>query len=140
MDGRVLILASRGRDAELAVRILARDQVSCHICADVAELVREAVGGAEAALVTEESLDNDDVGVLLHWLGTQPPWANFPFVVLATPRGDLAQGSRVPEWSDTINAVLLERPLGAAALGSAVQAALRDRQRQYLVRDYLLER
>ncbi|KAF0212719.1 MAG: periplasmic sensor hybrid histidine kinase [Methylocystaceae bacterium] len=114
--------------------------MSCHICADVAELVREAVGGAEAALVTEESLDNDDVGVLLRWLGTQPPWANFPFVVLATPRGDLAQGSRVPEWSDTINAVLLERPLGAAALGSAVQAALRDRQRQYLVRDYLLER
>lgn len=141
MDGRVLILASRGRDAELAVRILAGDRVSCHVCADVAELVREAVVGAEAALVTEESLDDDDVGVLLRWLGTQPPWANFPFIVLASPRGDLAQGSRVPEWSDRIgNAVLLERPLGAAALGSAVHAALRDRQRQYLVRDYLRER
>ena len=141
MDDRVLILASRARDAELAVRILTRNGLSCHVCADVAELVREAVAGAGAALVTEESLEEDDFGALLRWLRTQPPWAIFPFVLLATPRGDLAQGSRVPEWSDLIgNAVLLERPLGAAELASAVQAALRDRQRQYAVRDYLLER
>ena len=140
MDDRVLILASRGRDAELAVRILARNGVSAYVCADVAEVTREAAAGAGAALVTEESLEEDDVGVLLRWLEMQPPWAHFPFVVLTMPRGDLAQGSRAPEWSDTIgNAVLLERPLGAVELASAVQAALRDRQRQYVVRDYLLE-
>jgi signal transduction histidine kinase/ActR/RegA family two-component response regulator len=117
--------------------------MSCHVCADVADLIQgaEAVAGASAAMVAEESLEEDDVGVLLRWLGTQPPWANLPFVVLATARGDLAQGSRVPKWFDALgNVVLLERPLGAAELASAVRAALRDRQKQYVVRDYLMER
>ena len=54
MDDLVLILAPRGRDAELAVRILARKGVSCHVCVDIADLLREAVAGAGAALVTEK--------------------------------------------------------------------------------------
>jgi len=141
VDERILVLAPRGRDAALAIRILTRAGLSCHVCADLADLVREADSGAGAALVTEESLAEDDIGVLLRWLGAQPPWANLPFVVLATPRGDLAQGSGAPDWFGALgNAVLLERPLGAAELASAMQAALRDRQRQYVVRAHLIER
>lgn len=140
-DDRVLILASGGRNAELAVRVLTRSGMSCHLCGDIAGLVREAVAGAGAALVTEESLDVDGIGVLQRWLETQPAWANLPFVVLTRPRSDLAQGSVVPAWSGAIgNPVLLERPLGAAELASAVQAALRDRRKQYVVRDYFMER
>ena len=79
--------------------------------------------------------------MLLRWLGTQPPWSNLPFVVLMMPRSDSAEGPWAPEWFDTIgNAVLLERPLGAAELASAVGAALRDRKKQYVARDYLMER
>jgi len=139
-EHRVLILAPRGRDAQLAAGILARAGMTCRVCTDVAELVGVAVEGAGAALLTEEALDGDD-GVLLHWVTTQPPWADFPFVVLAAPRGDIAQGARTPAWFDGIgNAVLLERPLGAAALASAVRAALRARRRQYEIRAYLAER
>ena len=118
-EHRVLILAPRGRDAGLAAGILARAGMACRVCADLADLVRAAAEGAGAALVTEEALEgDDDEGVLLRWVATQPPWSDFPFVVLAAPRGDIAQGARAPAWFDGIgNAVLLERPLGAAGAG-----------------------
>ncbi len=141
-EHRVLILAPRGRDAELAARILARAGMACRVCVDLADLARAAAEGAGAALVTEEALEgDDDEGALLRWAATQPPWSDFPFVVLTLPRGDIAQGARAPAWLDGIgNAVLLERPLGAAALASAVRAALRTRRRQYEMRAYLAER
>jgi signal transduction histidine kinase/ActR/RegA family two-component response regulator len=93
-------------------------------------------------LVTEEAFDgNDEEGTLLRWVLAQPPWSDFPFVVLATPRGDVAQGARAPAWFAGLgNAVLLERPLGAAALASAVRGALRGRRKQYEMRAYLAER
>jgi signal transduction histidine kinase/ActR/RegA family two-component response regulator len=141
-EHRVLILAPRGRDAGLAAGILARAGMTCRVCADLADLVRALVEGAGAALVTEDALENDDhEGMLLRWVATQPPWSDFPFVVLTAPRGDIAQGVRAPAWFDGIgNAVLLERPLGAAGLASAARAALRARRKQYEMRAHLVER
>ncbi|SDB73829.1 response regulator [Belnapia rosea] len=141
-EHRVLILAPRGRDAGLAAGILARAGIASRICADPTDLAQAAVEGAGAALVTEEALEGDnDNGVLLCWVATQPPWSDFPFVVLTAPRGDIAQGARAPAWLHQIgNAVLLERPLGAAALASAMRAALRTRQRQYETQAHLAER
>ena len=141
-EHRVLVLAPRGRDAGLAAGILARAGMACRVCADLADLARAAAEGAGAALVTEEALEgDDDAGALLRWVAAQPPWSDFPFVVLAAPRGDVAQGVRAPAWLAGIgNAVLLERSLGAAALVSAARAALRARRRQYEMRAYLAER
>ena len=136
----VLILTPRGRDAGVAAGILARVGMACRICADLADLAQAAAEGAGAALVAEEALDGD-ASVLLRWVAAQPPWSDFPFVVLAAPRGGIEQGARAPAWFDGIgNAVLLERPLGAAALASAVRAALRARRKQYEVRAYFAER
>ena len=116
--------------------------MTCRVCADLADLARAAAEGAGAALVAEESLDgDDDERVLLHWVTAQPPWADLPFVVLALPGGDIAQGARAPAWFGRLgNAVLLERPLGAAALASALRSALRARRKQYEIRAYLMER
>ena len=116
--------------------------MACVVCADLAQLVQLAAHGAGAALLTEEVLTGDeDESVLLRWVAAQPPWSDFPFVVLAAARSDLAQGDRTPAWLDRIgNVVLLERPLGAGALASALHAALRGRRRQYEVRAYLIER
>ena len=114
--------------------------MTCRTCADLTDLVRAAGEGGGAALITEEALDGD-ASVLLRWVAAQPPWSDFPFVVLAAPRSAIEQGARAPSWFDRIgNAVLLERPLGAAALASAVRAALRARRKQYEMRAYLTER
>ncbi len=141
-DYRVLVLAPRGRDALLAAGILGKAGMTCRVCPDLADLARAVIEGAGAALVTEEALDgDDDARMVLRWVAAQPPWSDFPFVVLAAPRGDIAQGARAPAWFDGIgNAVLLERPLGAAALASAARTALRARRRQYEMRAYLAER
>ena len=116
--------------------------MACGVCADLAQLVQLAAHGAGAALLTEEVLTGDeDESVLLRWVAAQPPWSDLPFVVLAAARSDLAQGDRTPAWLDRIgNVVLLERPLGAGALASALHAALRGRRRQYEVRAHLIER
>src|SRR5581483_4181169 len=67
----------------------------------------------------------------------QPPWSDFPFVLL-TRRGGMRQGSRAIEG--LINATMLERPLHPATLVSAVRSAIRGRARQRLAADYLAER
>ena len=141
-EHRVLVLAPRGRDAALASHILAKAGMTCRICADLVDLTQAIAEGAGAALVAEEALDgDDDYEVLMRWVTTQPPWSDFPFVLLAAPRSDIAQGARVPVWFEDIgNAVLLERPLGAAALASALRTALRARRKQYETRVHLAER
>ena len=142
MEHRVLILAPRGRDAKLAAEILAKAGIASRVCADIADLARTAAEAAGAALVAEEALEGDDAAApLLRWVAAQPPWSDFPLVVLTAPRSDIAQGARVPGWFAGVgNAVLIERPLGATALASAVRVALRARRRQYEMRAYLAER
>ncbi len=140
LEHRVLILAPRGRDASVAAGILTRLGLVCRVCADLVQLTEAATEGAGAALVTEEALDGD-ASVLTRWVAAQRPWSDFPFVMLAAPRRNTEHGARPPVWFGEIgNAVLLERPLGAAALTSAVRAALRARRKQYEVRAYLAER
>ena len=142
VEHRVLILAPRGRDAGLAAAILAKAGMSSYVCAHLTALAQAAAQGAGAALVAEEALDSHEDGdALLRWVAAQPPWSDLPFVLLAKPRGDIAQGARVPAWFEGIgNVVLLERPLGAAGLASAVRTALRARRKQYETRAYLAER
>lgn len=141
-EDRVLILLPRGRDSKVAAGILAKAGFRSHVCTDLTALARAAAEGAGTALVAEEALDDySGERGLLHWVTTQPPWSDLPFVVLAVPRGDLAQGSRLPPWFEAIgNTVLLERPFGTAALASAIRVALRARRKQYELRGYLAER
>ncbi len=137
---RILILAPHGRDARLAAEILASAGMTCCICTDLGDLVRTAGDGAGAVLVTEEAVESENERVLARWATTQPPWSDLPFVLLAAPRDSIARGT-LPAWFDRIgNVMLLERPLGAAALASAVRAALRGRRKQYEIRAYLAER
>lgn len=67
-------------------------------------------------------------------LSAQPPWSDFPLVVLARGSGG---GHALRE---SMNATLVERPVKIRSLLSVVRAALRARRRQYEVRDHLAER
>ncbi len=139
-EGRVLVLAPRGRDTAVVRQVLSQAGTPTSPCADLAALTARIEEGAGCALVTEEALAESDPGPLLAWLDGQPPWSDFPFVVLATRQ----IGPR-PERSARLlarlgNAVILERPINAETLTSAAAAALRTRRRQYQAREYLLER
>ncbi|ADU36977.1 histidine kinase [Variovorax paradoxus EPS] len=139
MEDRVLVMAPFGRDARLIGDALAARQIEVHVCQDTRALIREIEKGSAATILTEESLDGTTVAAFRELLAQQPPWSDYPFVVLAARqtvrRTDRAR-SALQELS---NLVLLERPVNVDTLVSAAQSALRARQRQYLTRKHLAE-
>ena len=139
-EERVLILAPRGRDAAVVEQVLHRSGIANAVCADVTEWVACLQEGAGTAIVTEEALADGDLAALPVWLDAQPPWSDFPFVVLATRQaGPRARGA-AESLKRLGNVVLLERPINAETLTSAVLSSLRARRRQYQARQHLRER
>jgi two-component sensor histidine kinase len=120
-----LILAPAGRDAEVAAAILREVGIAATICADLASLVALLPGGG-CAVVTEEALLISNRRDLAAWISRQPPWSDFPFVLL-TCRGS-SPDARLLDLLG--NVTVLERPFHPAVLANAVKSALRARARQ----------
>ena len=128
---RTLILAPRGRDAVVAKRILHDAQLRCAICLDLVELLDEIKEGAEVAVVTEEELTGPRLLALDEWVAAQPPWSDFPFVILTKHGGGPERNPAALELISRLgNVTLLERPFHPTTLVSLVQASLRSRRRQ----------
>ena len=128
---RILILAPRGRDAAVARGILAEARIGSEICPELPELVREIERGAELAIVTEEALRADPRD-LVNWVAKQPPWSDFPFVVLTGHGGGLERNPAAVRLMQVLgNVSFLERPFHPTTLISVVQTGLRGRRRQY---------
>jgi signal transduction histidine kinase len=129
---RVLILAPRGRDAVVAKSILREAHIHADICCDLAELVEELERIADVAVLTEESLRGVDTRELSRWAGSQPPWSDFPFVVLTEHGGGVERNPAAAQLTEHLgNVSFLERPFHPTTLVSMVRTALRGRRRQY---------
>jgi signal transduction histidine kinase/CheY-like chemotaxis protein len=138
---QVLVLAPIGRDAPAVELLLRQAGISAIICSDAQDLLRRLEQGAGAALVAEEGFGREIGEQLVYWVEHQPPWSDFPFVVLTSKRtAEAIDGKRLRLLSLLKNVSLLERPVHAVTLVSAVQAALRARRRQYEVQGHLLDR
>jgi signal transduction histidine kinase len=139
VEDRVLLLALRGRDSQVIELLLSRQGHDCCSCGSVCELTEELASGAGLAVITEESLAGADNAGLAEWLESQPPWSDFPFVLLATKRS----GRRPPNARHILeqfgNVIVLERPIHGETLLRAVSSALRGRLRQYEARRHLQE-
>ena len=138
LDGRVLVLAPRGRDAAVIARTLGDTPV--HPCVDVADLEHRVREGAGAILVTEEALVGAPLDNLTRWLADQPPWSDLPVILLAAQRIAPRPAAAQKALADLGNIVILERPINSETLQRGVASALRARQRQYIAREYLEER
>jgi len=139
-EERVLILAPRGRDAEVIAGVIGRDGVVGEPVADLGALAGRIAAGAAAAVVADEALAGAGLGPLAAWLAAQEPWSDFPFIVLLSRRlgkGDAALKAAIAVLG---NVIILERPLSAETLGSAARSALRARRRQYQAREVLAAR
>jgi signal transduction histidine kinase len=139
VEDRILLLALRGRDADVIAQLLARDGHKCHACASTAALAQALEHGAATALVTEESLSVSDRSDLTAWLQAQPSWSDFPFILLATKRTGRRPRAAMEILEQLGNVVVLERPINGETLSSAVASALRGRRRQYEARRRLEE-
>lgn len=140
-DLRVLIFAPFGKDASLIAGLLRESKIETSAITTTEALAHALDQGAGAAIVTEEVLQPETIEVLSKRLALQPPWSDFPIIVLtgggmSTAATEVAVRSRAPLG----NVALLERPLRPATLISSVRTALAARQRQYEIRDHLRER
>jgi two-component sensor histidine kinase len=138
---RILILAPQGRDAEVASKLLQEVGWPTLVCADVARLSEEAIKGAGCAVVIEDVIVSDDITALAASINKQPPWSDFPIVVL-TSRADMPERNVLAtRLQDALgNVTFLERPFHPTTLVNVVRAALRSRRRQYGAREILERR
>ncbi len=135
---RFLIVAPAGRDAEVIRQLLSGAEILATVDTSgeaLCDAVRSGSGGG--AVITDDGLSRLDTQALLDAVASQPPWSDFPFVLLVR-RGEARMGSKAIE--DVINATVLERPLHPASLISAARAAVRARARQRLAAEHLAER
>lgn len=134
---RVLIVAPVGGDATAVADLLQSHGHLARICSGLGEAGMQLDEGAGALLLTEDSLEPEEVVALLSRLDRQPAWSELPIIILMTA------AERSAERLDRIAAAaggvtLLERPLGSATLLRSIEVALSSRRRQYQVRDLLV--
>jgi two-component sensor histidine kinase len=134
-SGPVSILAPIGRDAEVVSDILTNAGIATQTCSALEDLVR-SLGEVEAAVVTEEALLNENRRTLAEWIASQPPWSDFPFLLL-TQKG-MRPDPRIRNL--LANVTILDRPFHPEVLVDAVSSALRARRRQREVEVHLRER
>lgn len=135
---RVIVLAPVGRDGELLCRVGADHGLTCVPFATVEEFCEAFRAGTGVALLTEEALFLDREKKLSATVKEQPDWSEVPFLLL-TSRGEAdARVSLTLRLMEPLrNVTVIERPVRPSTIVSALQAALRDRRRQYEVRDTL---
>ena len=139
MELRVLIHAPRGRDAAVVQSVVATAH-QVEVCPEGDDLMRCLQQVSAATILTEESLAEKSLAeALTEWLANQPPWSDYPFIVLATKHAGRRTGEAVESLHKLGNVILLERPLNAETLASAADAAVRARRRQYATRQHLAE-
>jgi PAS domain S-box-containing protein len=134
---QALILAPRGRDADVAARMLAEAGIASRSCRDLGELAR-ALDRAGFAVITEEALTTGDLREVAAWIERQPEWSDFPFVLLTHRGGGLERNPHAVRNVRLLgNVTFVERPFHPTTLVSLAEAALRGRRRQYEARGRL---
>lgn len=135
LEKRVLLFVPTPRDAELTHSLLTRAGLSCSVCISLELLSTQIDGGAGAIVLTEEAIADDRIELLLAALDRQPAWSDVPVVMLM--RGGVQSPVAARVLAALGNVMLLERPAPMRSVLSAVQAAVRSRQRQYQIRDQI---
>jgi two-component sensor histidine kinase len=132
---RILILAPRGRDAEVASALLTEAGRQTLVCSDLAELAAQLERGAAVALVTEEAVAEANSSSLSSWVAAQPAWSDMPIVLLTSHEDSTSRVDRAIRYQKIFGNVLyLERPFHPTTLVNLVRSAIRSRQRQYEAR------
>jgi signal transduction histidine kinase len=132
---RAVILAPQGRDALVAASILREGGLTAETCSDLHNFIEKIADGSGVAVLTDDAIRNTDIRILAEWVKSQPPWSDFPFVLLTERGGGLERNPVATRQTGALgNVVFLERPFHPTTLLSVVRTALRGRQKQYEAR------
>lgn len=112
--------------------------MTCHVADSVATGCQAILDGAGAAIISEEAFVGNSIRPLLEVLRHQPPWSDFPVILLTVSGRVTLESERLRELRRPLgNLFLLERPIRPETLLSTLEIALRGRQRQYQIRDQI---
>ncbi len=133
----VTVLAPTPQDEKYCDQILREHGVAVEFATSVYEMIGRIRSGAGVLLIAQEFLSAEAMDHLRLAINEQPSWSDVPILVLLTQHETSARV--IAELLSLGHVTLIERPLRIALLVSTLKAKLRDRRRQYEVRDLLLE-
>ncbi|MBV9112051.1 MAG: response regulator [Hyphomicrobiales bacterium] len=140
LSERAIVLAPKGRDAQIAASILKEAGVPADARADLATVIEELGKGAGLAIIADEALRDADLRPLADFLSRQPPWSDIPIILLTYRGGGPERNPTATRLAEMLgNVTFLERPFHPTTLASLARAALRGRRRQYEARARLEE-
>src|SRR4051812_2628831 len=123
LASRVLVLTQADEDSSALCALLQQAGLACETGSSIEDLRGKFEVGAGTAVITEEALFAGNTASLGEWVGSQPAWSDFPFIVLT------ATECKSPAYrnSSTIlellqNVTLQERPVQTVTLISAVKS------------------
>ena len=138
-DAVAYIASPNAVDAELTVTLLGQAGVQARSFAGLRELARSLDERAGCLIVVEEALLEEDLPALREALGRLPAWCDLPLILVSRDVGALGAAAAAA-FPRAGNVTLLERPLNAHTLVSAVQVALRATARQREVGELIAQR
>ena len=139
-DLHVLVVAPTGRDATLIAALLTKEGIDCIVCA-TSEAALERMPGSGALVVAEEVFTPSNIVAWGQKISAQSSWSDYPLIVLTVAGAVDPNSQKKMLFREPLgNVVLLERPIRPETLVSTVQASLRGRRLQYLIRDHLAQR
>jgi PAS domain S-box-containing protein len=138
---RALVLAPNGRDGTLAASLLSEGGHAAETCKTFPDMLAQLEDGAGLAIIAIEALQHADLNPLTAWIEKQPPWSDFPFIILTHRIVSGDQQTMLNRLQAMVgNVIFLDRPFHPSSLVNVVENALRGRRRQYEARNYLDER
>src|SRR5579863_1912367 len=135
LEQRVLLVAPTKRDAQVTQNVLAQVGLTCVDCHDLRQLNAELAAGAATLVLTEASILSPGIEELVAALDRQPAWSDLPIVLFL--RGGVQSPAAVKVLKSLRNVTLLELPAPLRSVVSAIEAAVRGRQRQYQIREQI---
>ena len=133
------VVSPNAADAELAVTFLGQTGVQARAFASLRELAWALDEGIGCLILVEEALLAEDIPALREALARLPAWCDLPLILVSRDVGALGAAA-ADAFPDAGNVTLLERPINAHTLISAVQMALRASARQREVGELLAQR
>jgi hypothetical protein len=83
-ENAFLVIAPGGRDAQVLAELLASARLACVLDHDGDKLLQALTdGGAAGAIITDGALARIGTQKLREAIERQPPWSDFPFVLLS---------------------------------------------------------
>jgi YD repeat-containing protein len=136
---RVLISSPYGKDALHVQKILNALGIACVSCASVRQLLDEMATPAGAIITTQEIFYSPEISLLSKTLAQQPKWSAIPVIAFygaSSQSYAVKKGAEAPH-PDFPEIVFVQRPISATTLVSSVRNAIRDRERQYRMKELL---